>query len=66
MMVYLIQKLQEHQRPQPPHLQGAEVLIEAAVESFFDIAVVLIVIQSIHDHEEITGEVPDVSQPLTQ
>lgn len=66
MMVYLVHKLQERQSPQPPHLQGAKGLIEAAVENFFDITVVFIFIQSIHYCKEMTGEVPDVSPPLTQ
>lgn len=65
-MVYLVHKLQERQSPQPPHFQGAEGFIEKFLENFFDIAVVLIVIQSIHYREEITGEVLDVSPPLTQ
>lgn len=65
MMVYLVHKLTESQSPQPPHLPGAEGLVEASVENLFDIAVVLIV-QIIHYHKEITGAVPDVSPPLTQ
>lgn len=62
MMVNLVHKLQELQSPQPPPISQ---VFRGSSRQLLKIAVVFIV-QIIQHSEEITGEVPDVSPPLTQ